>query len=248
MYPLGDEDRRRGSHCPVLMISSEHWNLTKHQAPFRKDFKQNTIQKLSKSSEDSPLVDPHSHRHPLAVTVLDSDHLNYCDMVYLSSPLLMTRTNYLGKTNPYTFSVAKDHLILRFFHASASSSSIPPADLSSSSSITLPSSSDQDQQETSPLHHEPSPAVLKSASSHHPSPHSVVHPEEHVDVERLFRYCHLPRHNPPASLSSDPRWSSSRVEPIPDDVVQYLETSLVDESSLPHCYDDEYFNKINQMP
>jgi hypothetical protein len=243
MYPLGDADRRKGSNCPILMISSEHWNLTKHQAPFRKDLKDNTIQKLTQF--DGSHQPHHAHhlesfRHPFVVTILGSDHLNYCDMVYLSSPLLMTRANYLGSTNPYHFSVAKDHLVLRFFIASASSIRHPsPTDPPLSPKHKADS---QDLLETSPLHNEEGMS----------SPHSItimerIHGDSHLDVERLFRYCNISKntkmdHGPSLDLSL---WSA--VEPIPESLVSYLERNLVDESSLPHCYDDEFFNQVNQQ-
>lgn len=226
MYPLDDEDRKRGSNCPILMVSSEHWNLTKHQAPFRKDFKQNTIEKLTQSS-----LTHHSHhfdyfRHPFVVTMLDSDHLNYCDMMYLSSPLLMTRANYLGKTNPYHFAAAKDHLILRFFHASSYSrrklshpSNDPPSDVL----------------ETSPLHTNPPLSGLDS-------PHSVVHPANQSDVKRLVHYCQISPSD--SSSQQDPYWTE--IESIPNYLINYIHTNLADESSLPHCYDDEYFNQISK--
>jgi hypothetical protein len=240
MYPLGDDDRRKGSNCPILMISSEHWNLTKHQAPFRKDLKQNTIQKRTQELEGSH----HTHHldsfhHPFVVTILGSDHLNYCDMVYLTSPLLMTRANYLGKTNPYHFSVAKDHLVLRFFIASTGH------DLPLQHETTVDHDS-KDLQETSPLHNEHEGTSTRLSSS----PHSVTITgpvTSHKDVDRLFHYCQIPMNDdktlsPAVDLS---QWST--IEPIPKSIVSYLERNLVDESSLPHCYDDEFFNQINQQ-
>lgn len=240
MYPLGDDDRRKGSNCPILMISSEHWNLTKHQAPFRKDLKDNTIQKRAQENEGSH----HSHHfdsfhHPFVVTILGSDHLNYCDMVYLTSPLLMTRANYLGKTNPYHFSVSKDHLILRFFTASMDHNFAP---YPSPKQEAIVDQHCQDLQETSPLHAE----EISTTSSPHTVTISTGHVEwSHKDVDRLFHYCNILK-NGHKSSPGVPQSHWSTIEPIPDPVVRYLELNLVDESSLPHCYDDEFFNQINQ--
>lgn len=224
MYPLDDEDRRHGSNCPILMISSEHWNLTKHQAPFRKDLKLSTIDKLtqSKSTHHSHHLD--SFRHPFVVTILGSDHLNYCDMMYLSSPLLMTRPNYLGKTNPYHFAAAKDHLILRFFTASSDISDLPVNPF-----------------EASPLYGET--VTQSNVNSSSGSPQSIVPPADQTDVSRLFQYCQIS----PKSSSGKQQQYWMNIEPIPLYLVRYLESNLADESSLPHCYDDEYFNQITNQ-
>lgn len=275
MYPVHDNDRRNGSNCPVLMISSEHWTFTKYQAAFRKDFKQNTIKKIISKLTNQNLIknqnddsndnseynkdkndytninhnynkyhdnEHHSFYHPFSVTILGSDHLNYCDMVYLTSPILMTRDNYLGSTNPYKLSLAKDYLILHFFVASS---------LIQSSSIN----SNSNKIKLNPIHStQPDLSSVDEISSS--SPLSVSE-NEITDVERLFRYCHISSHHSPLNNNSnsnnnnsdnsdnnDYDWST--IEPIPQSIHDYLVDNLVDESSLPHCFDHEVYDRITQ--
>lgn len=271
MYPVHDNDRRNGSNCPVLMISSENWSLTKHQAPFRKDFKENTIKKsinkLHHHQHHQHHVDHNSHSinssfyHPFLVTILGSDHLNYCDMVYLTSPILMTRDNYLGKTNPYQLLLAKDYLILRFFTASSfiTQSKIHKNNMNGQLTKDLKK---VDSNELSPLHTQPdnissieisaSPQSSLSSSSSFSTSYSPisVNQNEITDVERLFHYCHISSSSIPSNKSpsisskSNDIYDWSIVEEIPKNIHQYLVKNLVDESSLPHCFDDAYFNQL----
>ena len=287
MYPVPDDDRRNGSHCPVLMISSEHWSLTKHQAPFRKDFKHHTMKKLQsikKISNENHSQSQHQHHHhqqqqqhhfsslfhPFSVTILGSDHLNYCDMLYLSSPILMTRSNYLGTTNPYELNLAKNHLILRFFAASSHLIHSTKQQIQSTQNHQLNSQSNNlmklDTNELSPLHLQiksPNHSQLEISSSHneevpsHTPNQSIttsysplsINQSESSDVERLFRYCHISSTKSPQNSSPnfDLTNNSLIIEQIPEHIRQYLVNSLVDESSLPHCFDDEYFNQINNQ-
>lgn len=295
MYPVHDNDRRNGSNCPVLMISSENWSLTKHQAPFRKDFKENTIKKsINKLHHHNHHHHHHSHQHqhhvnhnshsnnhnshnnsnshnshsinssfyhPFLVTILGSDHLNYCDMVYLTSPILMTRDNYLGKTNPYQLLLAKDYLILRFF---AASSFITQSTIHKNNNMNDQLTKDLkkvDSNELSPLHNQPdnissieisvSPQSSSSSSSFSTSYSPIsVNQNETTDVERLFHYCHISSSSIPSNQSSsissktNDIYDWSVIEDIPENIHQYLVKNLVDESSLPHCFDDTYFNQL----
>jgi hypothetical protein len=215
------------------MISSELWDLCRYQSPFRQHLAQNSSGALS-----APLY---------LVTARHSDHLNFCDIHFMGSSILMKKKNFLGPVDHSLLSDALTQLILRFFVSTAthrnqresnndkSGSNISDSkDLfafcgivdSSVSQLCGGEKANRSQEEgaNDEENTQHSQALLSTTSTSSPAPSSINNaPSRHQH-------------------QGQPVWSS--IEPLPARVRHFILTHIVDESTLPHCFDDEYFRKL----
>jgi hypothetical protein len=248
----------RGSHCPLLMVSSEHWDLAKYQAPFRKDLATNTSPAKKQSDEGSGSSSIGSiGKNCFTVTIRGTGHLNFCDMHLMASPLVMKLGNKLGPADPLLFNEAMNHLLLRFFTATgASNDMINIADDSLSDTERLlkflgmrgavsgavPSDEVLADQESGIDN-----ALLKAIGGQQSYSYqqqsqvdgSVLVADGTVDVK-------IEESSAVESNKSGVKVVSffKDIQALPESVEKFIVSSMADESSLAHCYDDTYFKML----
>lgn len=251
VYPLGDEERTRGSRCPLLMLSSEHWDIAKYQAPFRKDLATNTGSIGAKEGKQS------TNNKCFAVTFKGTDHLNFCDMHLMASSTVLKMSKKLGPVDPFLFNDAMNHILLRFFIATGAYKTIefaPGDNLTDTERLLrfLGMSS-----ATGGLS---SPRVSLEEGTH--TYNALVQGEGTTES-----YSYPEQSQAESSIVIDTRDSETLANPtnriadqglqirhslkcfeniqkLPAKVEQCVVSSLADESSLTHCFDDTYFKMV----
>lgn len=275
MYPLPDEERRVGTSSDLLMLSSELWDLARYQAPFRRDLVKSSmanvssrIQKSDRSVEwdgedncrsTSGKQDGQQQRRPpecFALTVRGTDHLNFCDMHLMASPLVLKKSNYLGPVDPFVFSEAMSHLILRFFIASVVSRDenvhnscdalSGPDRLLKYIGLDACDAGATDESLTSILS---STSFMKSsyqfAPLRHPTGENIgttrTNDEMRISLERIGNLS-----DSDTTQTCCANTIFKNVEKVPRQARTLIQSALADEESLEHCFDDKYFNIIIQ--
>lgn len=112
MYCVPDRVREKGCKAPLMMVSSELWDKAKFQAPFRADLASRSSmlhhQSGQRGGSDGAGSDIFN------VTLLGSDHQNYCDTFQLASKTLLGKQNFLGTIDLFLMLEIRDNLILQF--------------------------------------------------------------------------------------------------------------------------------------
>ena len=97
---VSDADRKSGSAgSSLLMISSQNWEYSKYQCPFRTD-----LVKCSTKIE-----------HVYQLVIKDSDHQNFCDSFFMVNPRLMIKQGMLGSADFKMVTRAINYVILNMF-------------------------------------------------------------------------------------------------------------------------------------
>ena len=198
------------------MVSSELWSFGKYQAPFREDFAKNS-----------------GNNRTFVLTALGTDHLNYCDMHMIASPVLLRAPSQCGPVDPLLFSDALNELVMRFFTAACSDEAVTRADFF-------------------PAHLTETQKALYFCGIQHTPPTPDASSPSTEDECYLLTQSSEPQ--VPSTVEIPIDNSSSLVPPLNFGIFDKLETPpphitpflceglLADEKSLSHCYDDEYYN------
>jgi hypothetical protein len=257
MYPVHDNDRESGSaNADLVFISSELWDKSRYQAPYRKDLCSKTNGKLKAKGGGGIKT--------YQLTIRQSDHQNYCETYLLVNSLLLKKENFLGPIDHMLCAEAYQQIMLRYFNQVNENIDYCAKDVSTKDMSTKDMSTKD--------------MSTKDMSTKDISRKDYGSADNKSDVSRLLEFINIEKESygsvncfedfntkdindakdvtdlGDASPSSEDTGSDMDMyvhmkeaeryplESTRNEVERFIVENIVDEVSLPHCFDYSYFN------
>lgn len=237
MYPLHDNDRESGSaNADLVFISSELWDKSRYQAPYRKDLCSKTNGKLKAKGGGGIKT--------YQLTIRQSDHQNYCETYLLVNSLLLKKENFLGPIDHMLCAEAYQQIMLRYFNQVNENIDYCAKDISTKDISRKDYGSADNKSDVSRL--------LEFINIEKESYGSVncfedVNTKDINDVKDVTDLGDASPSSEDTGCDMDVYMHMKETERYPlestrNEVERFIVENIVDEVSLPHCFDYSYFN------